>query len=76
MNTSIPSRLGKNPHLLIPGGLAWLRGWWYRILFRLQGRRFAAGPMFRVYGPLRVSGPGSVRFGRNCLVISDAIKPV
>jgi acetyltransferase-like isoleucine patch superfamily enzyme len=76
MNTSIPSRLGKNPHLLIPGGLAWLRGWWYRILFRLQGKRFTAGSMFRVYGPLRISGPGSVRFGRNCLVISDAIKPV
>lgn len=76
MNTSISSRLGKSPHLLIPGGLAWLRGWWYRILFRLQGKHFTAGPMFRVYGPLRITGPGHVRFGRNCLVISDAIKPV
>jgi acetyltransferase-like isoleucine patch superfamily enzyme len=70
------SRLGKNPHLLVPAGLAWLRGWWYRILFRLQGKHFNAGSMFRVYGPLRISGPGRVRFGRNCLIISNAIKPV
>jgi acetyltransferase-like isoleucine patch superfamily enzyme len=76
MNASISSRLGKNPHLLIPAGLAWLRGWWYRILFRLQGKHFTAGPMLRVYGPLRISGPGRVRLGRNCLIISDAIKPV
>jgi acetyltransferase-like isoleucine patch superfamily enzyme len=76
MNTSVSSRLGKHPHLLIPGGLAWLRGWWYRIKFRLQGKRFKAGPMLRVYGPLRISGPGRVHFGRNCLIISDAIKPV
>jgi acetyltransferase-like isoleucine patch superfamily enzyme len=73
---NIPSRLSKSPHLLIPAGFAWLRGWWYRILFRLQGKHFSAGPLFRVYGPLRVSGPGHVRFGRNCLIISDAIKPV
>ena len=76
MKTGNLSRLGKNPHLLIPGGLAWLRGWWYRILFRLQGKHFSAGSMFRVYGPLRITGPGCVHFGRNCLIISDAIKPV
>lgn len=76
MNPIIHERLTKTPHLLIPGGLAWLRGWWYRIVFRLQGKRFSTGPLFRVYGPLRLTGPGSVRFGRNCLVISNAIKPV
>jgi acetyltransferase-like isoleucine patch superfamily enzyme len=76
MTTNIRARLGKNPHLLLPAGIAWLRGWWYRIVFFLQGRHFRAGPLFRVYGPLRVTGPGRVRFGRNCLIISDAIKPV
>jgi acetyltransferase-like isoleucine patch superfamily enzyme len=76
MDTNIAARLGKRPHLLLPAAFAWLRGWWYRIAFRLQGKRFSAGPLFRVYGPLRISGPGEVRFGRNCLIISDAIKPV
>lgn len=73
---NISSRLHRNPHLLIPAGLAWLKGWWYRIVFFLQGKHFRAGPLFRVYGPLRVTGPGRVYFGRNCLIISDAIKPV
>jgi len=76
MNQSTRQRLAQNPYLLIPGAFAWLRGWWYRILFRLQGKRFSAGPMLRVYGPMRITGPGIVRLGRNCLVISDAIKPV
>ena len=76
MNSDISERLRKSPHLLIPASIAWLKGWWYRIVFRLQGKRFYAGPLFRVYGTLRVSGPGRVRFGRNCLIISDAIKPV
>jgi acetyltransferase-like isoleucine patch superfamily enzyme len=76
MNHVIRDRLSKTPHLLIPGAMAWLRGWWYRLLFRLQGKRFSAGPMLRVYGPLRVSGPGRISLGRDCLIICDAIKPV
>lgn len=76
MDSNIRDRLSKTPHLALPAGFAWLRGWWYRIFFRLQGKHFTAGPLFRVYGPLRVTGPGRVQFGRNCLVISDAIKPV
>ena len=69
-------RLRRSPHLLIPGGLAWLRGWWCRIRFFCLGKRFSAGPGLRVYGPLVLSGPGRVEFGRDCLVISNAIKPV
>ena len=76
MNSNIGERLRKSPHLLIPGSFAWLKGWWYRIVFLLHGKAFRAGPFFRVYGTLRVTGPGQVRFGRNCLIISDAIKPV
>jgi acetyltransferase-like isoleucine patch superfamily enzyme len=69
-------RLRKAPHLLLPGLLAWLRGWWCRVTFFLLGKRFTAGKWFRVYGPLIVTGPGRVVFGDNCLIISNAIKPV
>jgi acetyltransferase-like isoleucine patch superfamily enzyme len=70
------ARLEASPHLIVPGLVAWLRGWWYRIKFFLQFKRFSAGKLFRVYGPLVISGPGQVRFGDNCLIISNAIKPV
>jgi acetyltransferase-like isoleucine patch superfamily enzyme len=76
MKSDIGERLIESPHLLIPALRAWLKGWWYRIVFRLQGKKFRAGPLFRVYGTMRVTGPGAVRFGRSCLIISDAIKPV
>ncbi len=69
-------RLKAEPHLFLPALTAWCRGWWYKLKFRLLLRDFKAGPMFRVYGPLVLSGPGKVRFGRNCLIISNAIKPV
>lgn len=69
-------RLSKSPFLLLPAAFAWLRGWWYRIKFTLQFKRFSAGRFFRVYGPLVVSGPGQVKLGSNCLIISNAIKPV
>lgn len=69
-------RLNKAPHLLASGTLAWLRGWWYRIKFLLTGRKFRAGKWFRVYGPLIINGPGRVHFGEDCLIISNAIKPV
>lgn len=70
------TRARKNPHLLKPGVIAWLRGWWYRFKFFVSGQRFHAGKWFRVYGQFNVTGPGQVLFGDNCLVISNAIKPV
>ena len=69
-------RLREEPHLLLPGLAAVLRGWWYKLWFPLTGRRFSAGRRLRVYGPLYVSGPGRVRFGDDCLIISNAIRPV
>lgn len=69
-------RLREEPHLLLPGVAAFLRGWWYKLWLPLTGRRFSAGRRLRVYGPLHVSGPGRVRFGDDCLIISNAIKPV
>ncbi len=72
----VRTRLKKSPHLLIPGTVAWLRGWYYRIKFFLLCQKFKAGKFFRVYGELKITGPGTVIFGDNCLIISDAIKPV
>jgi acetyltransferase-like isoleucine patch superfamily enzyme len=72
----LKTRLKKSPHLLLPSLIAWLRGWYYRIKFFLLRQKFTAGKLLRVYGPLNISGPGKVIFGDNCLIISDAIKPV
>jgi acetyltransferase-like isoleucine patch superfamily enzyme len=69
-------RLRDAPHLLVPGLFAWLNGWWFRVKYLIQFKHFSAGKLFRVYGPLIVTGPGRVEFGDNCLIISDAIKPV
>lgn len=69
-------RIRKQPHVMMPGIVAWLKGWWYRIKLRLMGKKFHAGKFFRVYGSLHISGPGEVSFGDNCLIISNAIKPV
>lgn len=74
--TQYRDRLRKTPHMLVPGVMSWVNGWYYRIKFFLQFRKFSAGKFFRVYGPLVVSGPGKVEFGDNCLIISNAIKPV
>lgn len=72
----IIKRIKSQPHLMLPGFFAWLKGWWYRVKFAVQLKKFSAGKCFRVYGILVVTGPGRVQFGDNCLVISNAIKPV
>lgn len=69
-------RLREEPYLIIPGICAALRGWWYKFWLPLSGRRFKAGARLRVYGPLTISGPGRVEFGNDCLIISNAIRPV
>ena len=69
-------RLRRRPDLLVPAVAAWMRGWWYRIKFQILFRRVRAGRWFRVYGPLVISWPGRVEFGDNCLIFSNAIKPV
>src|SRR3989338_7059743 len=74
--TVILGRLAKSPHLLLPVFFAWMRGWGYRIKYFLTRQNFSAGKLFRVYGPMNITGPGQVRFGDNVLIISNAIKPV
>ena len=47
---------------------ALLRGWFYKIYYPVTGRRFSAGKNFRVFGRLRVRGPGIVSIGDNVVV--------
>jgi acetyltransferase-like isoleucine patch superfamily enzyme len=60
------SRLQKalsEPSTALSMGAALMKGFWYKIWFPLTGRRFSAGKRFLVFGRLKVSGPGLVRFG-------------
>jgi acetyltransferase-like isoleucine patch superfamily enzyme len=54
-----------NPGQGIVYMVALVKGYWYRVVFRLLGRRFRAGARFRVFGRLSVKGPGEVVFGDN-----------
>ncbi len=45
-----------------------LRGYGYRLWYRFRGIRFSAGRNLRVYGSLKVRGPGRVVFGNNVTV--------
>jgi len=45
-----------------------LRGHGYQLWYRCVGIRFSAGRNFRVYGSLKVRGPGRVVFGNNVSV--------
>lgn len=65
---AVKSKLGRaveSPGAAISYVLAILKGHWYRVLFRLLGRRFQAGARFRVFGTLSVRGPGMVNMGDN-----------
>jgi acetyltransferase-like isoleucine patch superfamily enzyme len=44
------------------------KGYWYKAIYRLRGRRFEAGRNLRVFGKLSVKGPGLVRFGDDVVV--------
>jgi acetyltransferase-like isoleucine patch superfamily enzyme len=52
-----------------------LLGEYYRLKFRLLGRRVVIGRFFRVSGPLDIRGPGRVEFGDYCTVASSRLRP-
>ena len=66
----------ERPHLIIPGVVALLNGYWHRLKFFVTGKRFSVGPGFRVYGKFRVVGPGEVRIGKGCFVLGEILRPV
>lgn len=55
----------REPGRALSYGLALIKGYWYRVILRILGRRFRAGARFRVFGRLSVRGPGEVVFGEN-----------
>jgi acetyltransferase-like isoleucine patch superfamily enzyme len=69
---SSPPSLGRlvdrafsEPGNAVSYGIALAKGYWYRMVLRILGRRFRAGSRFRVFGRLSVRGPGEVVFGDN-----------
>ena len=61
----LAGRAMNEPGAAISYAFAVLKGYWYRAVFRLLGRRFTVGARFRVFGRLSVRGPGEVVFGDN-----------
>jgi len=55
----------RQPGHAVSTALALAKGYWYRVILRILGRRFRAGSRFRVFGRLSVRGPGEVIFGDN-----------
>lgn len=66
----------ERPDLVIPGVLAIVNGLWHRLKFRLLGKRVSIGRGLRVYGALRISGPGRVVIGDDCLILGKTLRPV
>jgi acetyltransferase-like isoleucine patch superfamily enzyme len=63
--SSLVGRALTDPGHAISYAIALAKGYWYRGIFRVLGRRFRAGSRFRVFGRLSVRGPGEVVFGDN-----------
>ena len=64
------ARVLRSPGSSLQLALALLRGHYYRLKFRVLGRRVVIGRRFRVVGPLDIKGPGTVIFGDDCGVVS------
>ncbi len=69
-------RSRQSPHLVIPGALALLNGFWHKVKFRVFGKNVSIGKAFRVYGTFRIMGYGHVTIGDNCFIESRLFKPV
>ena len=62
---ALVGRALREPGRAVTYGLALAKGYWYRVILRILGRRFRAGTRFRVFGRLSVRGLGEVVFGDN-----------
>ena len=67
-------RVLSDPRTALRAGRALLRGHACRLACRLSGRRFSAGANLRIYGSLRVRGPGTVVFGDDVTIL-DTVTP-
>jgi acetyltransferase-like isoleucine patch superfamily enzyme len=68
-------RVRANPVAALEAARGLSRGQYYRLKFRLLGRRVVIGRFFRVSGPLDIRGPGRVEFGDFCTVASSRRQP-
>jgi acetyltransferase-like isoleucine patch superfamily enzyme len=68
------SKARRDPALAFRFAMSLARGWYYRVKFRVLGRRVIIGRRFRVEGRLDIRGPGVVIFGDDCGVISSHIQ--
>jgi len=69
-------RIKKEPYILLPGLMAYFKGLYYKIKFKLLFKNVKIGRHFRVYGKLIITGPGRVIFGNDCFIISQVTKTV
>jgi acetyltransferase-like isoleucine patch superfamily enzyme len=74
VNTALRKAV-QDPGMAFTVAVSLLRGYYYRVKFRLLGRRVVIGKFFRVEGPLDVRGPGTVIFGDNCTALSSRLRP-
>lgn len=65
-------RAAREPGAAVRAAIALLRGSCYLLWYRITGRRVRAGRHFKVFGSLKVRGPGEVTFGDRVTVLGDA----
>ncbi len=73
---SLVRKARERPDLIVPGLIAYLSGFWHKLKFKLLLKDVRIGRGFRVYGRLRISGPGSVQIGDNCFILGQTLRPV
>jgi acetyltransferase-like isoleucine patch superfamily enzyme len=64
-------RSKESPHLILPGVVALLNGYFHKLKFLVQRKRIRIGKAFRLHGKLIIRGPGKIEIGDNCLIHSD-----
>lgn len=75
LSKSAIGRAMQHPFLAGQYLLELTNGQYYRIKFRVLGKRVIVGKRFRVIGRLNIRGPGTVIFGDDCIVFSTRIAP-
>ncbi len=69
-------RARREPHLILPGLLTLLNGYWHKLKFLLLFKRVRIGKRFRVSGTLRIIGSGRVVIGDDCFIQGRFFRPV
>lgn len=69
-------RASRERYLMLPAAMALLKGFWYKLIYKLTLKNIQIGPAFRVYGRLVIRGPGKIIIGSNCYVDGLTIRPV